>query len=75
VSGRIDELKEYRDENWSGSYSLTGINLGKPVYKVSFILSSTNCKIKIMILILSGIKELNVMENYIFIIREVIFGI
>ena len=50
VSGRTDEWKEYRDENFSGSYTLTGINMEKPVYKVSFILPATNWKIKIMIL-------------------------
>ena len=50
MSGRTDEWKEYRDENFSGSYTLTGINMEKPVYKVSLILPATNWKIKIMIL-------------------------
>ena len=44
VSGR-KELKSYFDKNLSGSYNLFEFYNERPVYKVSFILSTKRCKL------------------------------
>ena len=75
VSGRTDERKDWREKDFSGSYHLTELYNERPVYKVSFILPATNCKIQIIILLFSGIKTLKVVPKFIFSIREVIDGI
>ena len=75
VSGRTDKWKDWRDKNFSGSFFLTEIYNERPVYKVSFILPATNCKIQIRILLFSEIKTLKKVAKFIFIIREVIDGI
>ena len=43
VSGDTDEdLKQYKNENWSGRYQMVDMINNRPAYKVSFIVNKDN---------------------------------
>ena len=49
VSGQTDSGKKaWGERNWSGSYHLYEFYNERPVYKVSFILSTNSCKCEIV---------------------------